>query len=78
MSEDKAVQIVRQQAQRLGGGWRMEHGVMPVVVLTTVEAEAVIQHLDRKPLAITYEDPKRGTVVLHPDNVTYLYTEDGA
>lgn len=26
-------------ARKLGGGWRIEHGVMPVVVLTLLEAQ---------------------------------------
>lgn len=38
-------EIVQAQAQELGGGWRMEHGVMPVVILTTVEAARIIEKL---------------------------------
>jgi hypothetical protein len=32
-------------ARNLGGGWRMEHGVIPVVVLTNVEAERLAARL---------------------------------
>jgi hypothetical protein len=32
-------------ARELGGGWRIEHGVMPVVVLTSVEAERLRDRL---------------------------------
>lgn len=42
-------EIVRAQARTLGGGWRMEHGVMPVVVLTTVEAARIIEKLEKVP-----------------------------
>lgn len=42
-------ETVREQAQKLGGGWRMEHGVIPVVVLTTFEAGKVIERLERNP-----------------------------
>ena len=46
-------EIVRRQAKRLGGGWRMEgpegFEVMPVVILTTVEAQKVIDKLPPEP-----------------------------
>ena len=38
---------IRELAQKLGGGWRLEHGIMPVVVLTIVEAEALEARLER-------------------------------
>jgi hypothetical protein len=72
--EDKAAQIVRGQAKRLGGGWRMEHGVMPVVVLTTVEAERLIKLLDRMPIAI--QVPCKGETLTFPwHDVTLCYLE---
>ena len=46
-------EIVRRQAKKLGGGWRMEgpegFEVMPVVILTTVEAQKVIDKLPLEP-----------------------------
>lgn len=37
---------IQEQARKLGGGWRIERGIMPVVVLTTVEAARLILKLD--------------------------------
>lgn len=44
---------VQEQARTLGGGWRMERGIMPVVVLTTVEAARLILKLDTQERTIT-------------------------
>lgn len=77
MSEDEVVEIVREQAQRLGGGWHMKQNIMPVVELTTVEAAAVIHKLDRRPLAFKYEDADGKEYVLPPDKVTMIYATEG-
>lgn len=42
---DRLSRLAQSQAADLGGGWRLEQGVMPVVVLTTVEAERLQQRL---------------------------------
>jgi hypothetical protein len=71
-------EIVREQAEKLGGGWRMEHGVMPVVVLTTVEAAAVIEKLESRShvlsqiLGVKTSD----NAIHHPDDVTYIFPGD--
>jgi hypothetical protein len=36
-------------AKKLGGGWRIEHGLMPVVVLTLREAQALERRLNARP-----------------------------
>lgn len=33
--------------KKLGGGWRIEKGIMPVVVLTLIEAQGLEAKLDR-------------------------------
>lgn len=43
---DRLSEEARAQAARLGGGWRLEQGIMPVVVLTTVEAQRLIKKMD--------------------------------
>lgn len=72
-----SIQIVRQQAERLGGGWRMEHGIMPVVVLTTVEAENVIQRLEHCPLAVKHTAPDGTETMFDPDEISYIFSTDG-
>lgn len=32
-------------ANKFGGGWRVEHGVMPVIVLTLTEAQQLEERL---------------------------------
>lgn len=77
----KVEQKVKDQAHKLGGGWRMEHGLMPVVVLTTVEAEAVLERIEnpsqRDLLGVQYKEPDGKTLFLHPNDVTLIYSTDG-
>lgn len=52
-------EMVKDYAKRLGGGWRMEHGgLMPVVVLTVVEAAALVERLGEEPFAVEIETEK--------------------
>jgi hypothetical protein len=76
-------EIIQEQAKQLGGGWRMEKGgLMPIVVLTTDEAAALIQKLNRKSphdglLAVRYLDNDDKIYVLPPDRVEFIYGTDG-
>jgi hypothetical protein len=36
---------IQQLAEELGGGWRIEHGILPMVVLTEHEADRLRAHL---------------------------------
>lgn len=66
-------ELIREQAEKLGGSWRMEHGHMPVVVLTTVEADDVIKRLEAQPLVVQYKDAAGITHNLDPKDVTLVY-----
>jgi hypothetical protein len=39
---------VQRLAEKLGGGWRIEQGVMPVVVLTITEAQRLAYRLEAR------------------------------
>jgi len=44
MTRAEVEEELQRLCKRLGGGWRIEQGIMPVVVLTIVEA----QELEKK------------------------------
>lgn len=39
---------LKELTQKLGGGWRIEKGIMPVVVLTIDEARELDRRLDKE------------------------------
>jgi hypothetical protein len=43
-------------AKRLGGGWRIEQGVMPLILLTQREAERLVERLDSLERPMTSAD----------------------
>lgn len=71
--------IVREQAKKLGGTWRMEQ---PVVMLTMAEADTLIEKMEKKAphdglLAVRYIDPDDKIYILPPDRVEFVYDTDG-
>lgn len=37
---------IQRLAQKLGGGWKIESGLIPVVTLTVMEARGVVNHIE--------------------------------
>lgn len=40
--------VLERLAKKLGGGWRIEHGVMPLIVLTLPEAQRLEEKLEAR------------------------------
>lgn len=46
--DETTTQELQRLVEKLGGGWRYDQGVMPVVVLTLPEAQALERRLDER------------------------------
>jgi hypothetical protein len=59
----------------------MEQDVMPVVVLTAVEAEAVLERIENPQqndlLGVKWTDKDGCVKFIHPDEITLIYSTDG-
>lgn len=65
--------MVKDYAEKLGGGWRMERGgLMPVVILTLPEAAGLVERLGEEPFAIEVETDK-GTLHYPWKDVKLVY-----
>jgi hypothetical protein len=76
-------EIVQEQAQQLGGNWMVRsNDLVPVVVLTAVEAEALSAKMKKKAphdglLAVRYTDQDDIVHYLPPDRVDFVYETYG-
>ncbi len=81
MTFEQAQLKVQEQARKLGGGWRMEQERIPVVVLTTVEAETVLDRIENPQqndlLGVKWTDKDGCVKFIHPNEVTLIYSTDG-
>ncbi len=62
-----------EQAEKLGGAWRLDHEFMPIIILTTDEAALLVKKLERKPLAIKYTDRDLVERIIDIRDVTFIY-----
>ncbi len=68
--------ILSEQAEKLGGGWRLDHGFLPIITLTTDEAALLVKKLERKPLAIKYTDQDHIERIIDVRDVTFIYSTE--
>lgn len=67
-------EVAQMQAEKLGGGWRMERGIVPVIILNTEEAAKLIGQLNQSPYAIEVEqEGKVGQLIREPYAIEVEY-----
>ncbi len=69
-----------EQAEKLGGAWRLDHGFMPIIILTTEEAALIIKKLENNylninagPLAVKYTDREGKELIFDIRDITFMY-----